>query len=313
MVSYVLHQITMKMKNSLRILAGGAFFSILMLAGGCNSTNGLFGKSNSSKSQTVKEDAVLPRDREQIGATEDLKTYTAEDIKNGTVKGDWAIEKVNGKKTKGEKAPYLRFDPSQKMVYGYNGCNYLNGPYSYNATTHALSFGDLASTMMMCQMEGITDYDINVALSQVKSYDWEAIDSEYYLYLRDAAGKEVMTLMHQNFDFLNGTWLVKQIDDTAVNDPEMKMVIDVDEGKIHGNTGCNLYNGAMEIDMEEANSISFSSIGVTRMACPDPNHETALLVALEEASTARPVSKNEVRLLNSQGKQVLRLVRTTDR
>ena len=302
------------MKKILGILAGGSLFSLLLLAGGCSSFNGLFG-SNDKKSSTkeeIKEDPVLPRDREQIGATEDLKSYTAEDIKNGTVKGDWAIETVNGKKTVGEKAPYLKFVPSEKRVYGYNGCNYLNGPYTYDSAKHTLSFGDLASTMMLCQMTGITDYEINMALSQVTGYDWEAVDSDYYLYLNDATGKRVMTLMHQNFDFLNGTWLVKQIDDTAVNDPEMKMVIDVDEGKIHGNTGCNLYNGSMEIDMEEANSISFSAIGVTRMACPEPNHETALLVALEEASTARPVSKDEVRLFNSQGKQVLRLVRTTD-
>lgn len=302
------------MKKIFGLLTGGTLFSLLLLAGGCSSMQGIFGSNDkkSSKKTEIKEDPVLPRDREQIGATEDLKTYTSEDIKNGVVKGDWAIESVNGKETVGEKAPYLKFVPGEKRVYGYNGCNYLNGPYSYDPANHTLSFGDMASTMMLCQMTGITDYEINVALSQVTAYDWEAVDSNYYLYLRDAAGKRVMTLMHQNFDFLNGTWLVKQIDDTAVNDPEMKMVIDVDEGKVHGNTGCNLYNGSLETDMEEANSISFSSLGVTRMACPEPNHETALLVALEEASTARPVSKDEVRFFNSQGKQVLKLVRTSD-
>ena len=45
-----------------------------------------------------------------------------------------------------------------------------------------------------------------------------------------------MEMMHQNFQFLNGTWLVKEIDGQAVDVPDMKLVIDVDEGKLHGNT-----------------------------------------------------------------------------
>ena len=89
----------------------------------------------------------------------------------------------------------------------------------------------------------------------------------------------------------------------------MKIMIDVDEGKLHGNTGCNILNGRMDINMEEANSISFSAIAVTRMACPDMNHETSLIVALEEATAARPVSPVEVLLFNAMGKKVLTLQR----
>lgn len=36
-----------------------------------------------------------------------------------------------------------------------------------------------------------------------------------------------------------------------------RLVIDVPEGKVHGNTGCNILNGSLETDMEAANSISF--------------------------------------------------------
>lgn len=293
-------------------LLGGVCLSLMLLSTGCSALDGLFGSKSNNDKKNEHQEAVLPRDREQIATTEDLKTYTAEDIKKGIVKGDWAIETVDGKPVVGEKAPYLRFSPAEKMAYGNNGCNYLHGPYKYDPETKTLSFGDMASTMMLCQLPGLTDTQINQALAKVRTYDWKALDNEYYLYFYDEAGEEVMSLMHQNFDFLNGTWLVKNIESTPINDPEMKMVIDVDEGKIHGNTGCNLYNGSLEIDMEEANSISFSAIGVTRMACPDPNHETELLCALEEASTAKPISKDEVVLFNAQGKQVLRLVRTTD-
>ena len=89
-----------------------------------------------------------------------------------------------------------------------------------------------------------------------------------------------MELMHQNFQFLNGTWLVKEIDGQPVNVPDMKLVIDVDEGRLHGNTGCNIINGTLETDMDAANSISFQKIGMTRMMCPDAQYETQLVVAL---------------------------------
>ncbi|MDE6717448.1 MAG: META domain-containing protein, partial [Muribaculaceae bacterium] len=258
------------MKTNSFIL-GGTLCTLILISASCSSLGGIFG-SKSSKDKE-KQEAVLPRDREQIATVEALKTYTAEDIKMGVVKGDWAIESVNGRKAVGEKAPYLRFDPKEKRVYGNNGCNYINGPYTYDALAKTISFGDMASTMMLCAETGITDTEINIALSKVTNYDWKALDNEYYLYLYDDTDTEQLVLMHQNFDFLNGTWLVRQIEDTPVNNPEMKMVIDVDEGRIHGNTGCNLYNGAIEIEMEEANSISFSSIGLTKMACPDLNNE----------------------------------------
>lgn len=269
--------------------------------------------SNSSGSKDVNQEAVLPRDREYITDSKEAKKYTAENIRNGEVTGDWAIESVYGKNAVGEKAPFIRFVPEQKRIYGNNGCNVINGGYTFNRADSTISFSKVASTMMMCAMEGITDTEINRALGETKYYSWNMKDSDYYLHFYNSQKKEIMTLMHQNFDFLNGTWLVRQINDTKVDVPDMKLVIDVDEGKLHGNTGCNILNGKLEIDMDAANSISFSAIATTRMACPDPNYETVLLMALEEASAAKPVSPTEVILFDSQHKQVLRMTRTTDK
>ncbi len=239
-----------------------------------------------------------------------MRTYTSEEIAQGVVKGDWAIEKVNGREVVGEKAPFLKFVPSEKRVYGNNGCNALNGTYSYNPKDSTISFSNIASTMMLCNKEGLTDYEINAALDATRRYTWTEENSDYYLHLLDSTGREIMTLMHQNFEFLNGTWRVAMIDNNTVNNPDVKLVIDVAESKIHGNTGCNILNGVMEVDMEAANSISFSSIITTRMACPpDESYETEFIVALEEASTAKPVSPTEVLLFDSQGIQVLKLIR----
>ena len=255
--------------------------ALLLICTGC----GIFGPKK------VQQEAVLPQDRENIAVKPDAKLYAPEEIKRGVVKGDWAIETVYGKDAVGEKAPFLKFVASDKRVYGNNGCNVINAAYSYNPADSTISFGDLASTMMMCHKEGLTDYEINTALGAVKYYSWTVEDSNYYLFFYDETRREVMKLMHQNFQFLNGTWRVTRIGEKAVDVPDMKMVFDVDEGKVHGN------------------SISISALGVTRMACPDQNYETLFLVALEEVSAAKPVSSTEVILYDSQQKEVMRLQR----
>lgn len=283
------------------IAAAVAVGSVMMT--GCS----LFNKSTGGRLS-----AVMPHDRESIAAKKVQQVYTPEEIRKGVVKGDWAIETVYGKKTVGETGPFLKFVPSDRRVYGNNGCNVINAEYKYNPADSTISFSHIASTMMMCQKEGLTDYEINTALGTTKYYSWRVDGNDYFLTFFDETGLEVMQLMHQNFEFLNGTWAVIRLNDKPVDDPEMKMVIDIDEGKLHGNTGCNIMNGEISIDMEQPNSISFSGIITTRMACPEDSHETELLVALEEVSAARPVSVNEVILYDSRQIPVLTLRRTTD-
>ena len=53
----------------------------------------------------------------------------------------------------------------------------------------------------------------------------------------------------------------------------------------------------------------FLSIITTRMACHEPENETRFIVALEEASTAKALSKTKVILVNSNGDAVLTLER----
>ena len=65
--------------------------------------------------------------------------------------------------------------------------------------------------------------------------------------------------------------------------------------------------------MDAANSISFQAIATPRMACPEPNHEMHLLVALEEAMKARVLSGQQVEFLDNEGTRVLLLERTSDK
>lgn len=261
----------------------------------------------------VQKESVLPQDREQIQEQARQKTYNPEELAKGIVGGDWAIETVNGKAAVGETAPFLKFVPNEKRVYGNNGCNTLNAEYTYNPQDSTIRFSRIITTMMACGKTGITDYEVNAALNNTRRYSWRLDQDFYYITFYDERGVNLMELMHQNFQFLNGTWSVASIEDEAVNVPDMKLVIDVDEGKLHGNTGCNIINGTLDTDMDSPNSISFQEIAMTKMACPDMNYETRLLVALEAASKAKPIDKNKVLLIDDQNKVVLTLTRTSDK
>ncbi|MBD5356445.1 MAG: META domain-containing protein [Bacteroides sp.] len=290
--------------------------SLILLAmlpfGACNTVDRTAQKSKGSVGKDVQKEAVLPTDREKIVKPVSA-VYTSEDLAKGIVKGDWAIETVNGIKTIGEIAPFIKFVPDQKRVYGNNGCNVINATYNYNPADSTIDFSNFLSTMRACDTEGITDTEINMALADAKYYTWRLNEDHYYLTLYNEDRTPVMELMHQNFQFLNGTWLVKEIDGLPMNVPNMKLVIDVDEGKLHGNTGCNIINGKLDTDMDAANSISFQSIGMTRKACPDANYETQLVMALEEAMRAKPLKEGRVALIDSQEKVVLLLERTSDK
>lgn len=266
-------------------------------------------KESKKKKNENKYEEYIPTDREQIHSSRIEKTYSAKDLEEGVVTGDWIIEEVYGKPAVGESTPFLKMVPSEKRVYGNNGCNTINATYIYNQAEKQLSFNDIASTMRLCGLEGITDTEIGLALGATRSYTWNHADDEYYLYFYDNAGKCVMKLMHQNFDFLNGAWHVTSIEGEPISDPDMNVVIDIDEGKIHGNTGCNIFNGSIDIDMETVNTINFHDILVTQMDCPDMENQTRLIVALEDAAHAKPEDANTVVLLNLLKQPVLTLKR----
>ena len=265
------------------------------------------------KDKTEKESSKVKKDTEAAMEKVDKKLEEiANSQVNGNLAGDWAIETVLGKKAVGETSPFIKFVPGENRIYGNNGCNILNGIYVASNQNKTISFSNLATTMMMCGQSNITDVEIGEALGLTVRYTIEkSKDSESVLIFYDAGGKEVMQLMHRDFHFLDGTWAVIKIDGEDVNIPEMKLALDVDEKKMHGNTGCNIINGELETDMDAANSISFSKIGMTRMACPNSGWETRMTMALEEAVTAEKINDNEIAFLGSNGQQVMLLKKTS--
>lgn len=282
----------------------------------CSTVSDYTGSSKTTKSKGGRKSHrdVLPEDRQQFIIDKAAKTYTPEELEKGIVKGDWAIELVGQHSTEGmDETPYIKFDITGHKIYAFNGCNHLNGEYSYSPGDKSIRFSNTLSTMRECDVNPIIEEGITRAINETRYYSWELRDSQYYLFLQDAAHKTLLTLMHQSFDFLNGTWTVKAIDDAAVNIPDLRLVIDVNENKIHGNTGCNTLNGTLLTEMDAPNSISFRSLKLTQRLCPDIEYENDLIVALEDAATAKPISQNKVLLINNHGVVVLELERAAEK
>lgn len=225
--------------------------------------------------------------------------------------GQWEIRAAGDIKIDGdENLPYIHFQPSTGRFFASDGCNIINGDYLLRSDG-VMMFSNTMSTMKYCQDIPYAAAIAAALNGQTKfTAESQRLGQETYIYLKTPEGKKALTLRRHNMEFLNGNWLVTSIDGRAVNDEECNIFIDIAELKVHGNTGCNFFNGEIYIDPARANAIDFSNMGVTRMACPKTAQETAMLVALEEAQTAI-AGKNEktVLFLDSKGKQVMTLKR----
>ena len=278
---------------------------VIVLCSQCN----LFNKAANPIEFVSSENIVIPQDRESVNIGTEETTYADAELCKGNIFGDWLILTVFNKEAKGEETPFLNFVKYTGNLYGNNGCNAINGSYTYNLADSTISFSNVITTMRNCNQSDITDFDINTALSMISRYNWSFDGIDNYLSLYDANGVLLMTLMHRNFNFLNGSWSVIKINDEAQNNPDLKLVFDIDEQKLHGNTGCNVINGNIEIDMYTTNSISFQQIVSTLKSCPNIEGETNLLVALEDVMHLEPIDKDRVKLLDSSNNPVLELRR----
>ncbi|MFW2121436.1 META domain-containing protein [Acinetobacter ursingii] len=82
----------------------------------------------------------------------------------------WVATEINGFQVESsEKTPQIQFDSSSKRFSGSDGCNQIMG--SFNTADDHLSFGQIASTKMMCpDANSLTATQYQQALAKVTSY-----------------------------------------------------------------------------------------------------------------------------------------------
>ncbi len=229
------------------------------------------------------------------------------------VPGEWTIATVNGKTVTGDERPYLTLEQSTGRFYGNNGCNTINGDFTLGKNGQ-ISFSNVIATMRSCP-DAPFQHAINVALDQAVTYSIADKGHETYLTLKNSHGTPLMVIRKHNMDFLNGTWQVTRVGSQTIDpneNPEMRLVIDVTELRVHGNTGCNLLNGSLLIDPDKSNAVQFHDIATTRRGCDKPQLETSFLLALESVDAAKQSGKDHVDLLDEDGQRVITLKRVVE-
>lgn len=259
---------------------------------------------------TVKPDkdtspaTVLPQT-----PTENIQIPQPEELTGG----EWTVASVGELNINAEDdVPYVNFDSKGKF-YVSDGCNVINGRYMVLSDGH-MAFSQVLSTQKYCPD---IEYSAPIAavFSDNSSYvsDCRKIGRETYLYLRNSRGNVMLTLRRHNMEFLNGEWRVTSAEGKKINDPEANLFFDIPEMKVHGNSGCNFFNGEIYIDPNRPNAIDISNISLTATECKKSDQERRIVVALEmSASAVSGKHDDTVLLLDKKGKEVMTLRRVNN-
>jgi heat shock protein HslJ len=221
--------------------------------------------------------------------------------------GEWTIYSLRNKKVSTRERAYIYFDVKANRFYGNNGCNVINGDFSC-PTAGSITMTNIISSLMSCH-NATSERTVMKAINETSNFKITENNGIHYLSLLNSKGNVLLSLRDQYLNFLDGAWTVKEIEGDSVSDENIRLVIDISEMKLHGNSGCNIINGSIYLDPEKDWAIQFQQIISTRKMCPNINTETALLIALEETETCKKISNDEVALLDASGKTSAILIR----
>lgn len=226
------------------------------------------------------------------------------------IEGEWKLYAVKGKKAEGENRPVIIFNLADHRLYGNNGCNVINGDFAVGKG-NSLTITNILTSMAYCA-DAPYEVVVNEGLNKVRHFGVSRRGHEYYLELTDSNGRSIFTWRKHNMEFINGAWTVKEVEgEKWPDDSDSKMVIDIQENSIHGNTGCNLLNGSLLIDPDKSYSIQFQNIATTRMMCGEEEmkREMAFLVALEKVEYAKKGKNGTIIMTDKENKPILILKR----
>lgn len=106
---------------------------------------------------------------------------------------------------------------------------------------------------------------------------------------------------------LNGSWKIVSVKGEKVSKEELPYFnINLNDKKLHGNTGCNIVNTSLTFDDMNANKVKFTQPMSTMMACPYLELENKITKAMEEVSGIKKGKINkELILVDNEGNELL--------
>ena len=213
--------------------------------------------------------------------------------------GKWIITSAMGKAIIADETAHIILDTENKRIYGNNGCNTFNGKLEQGDNC-SISFTDCITTLIACRPE-VTDGNIMQALGRTTYYTTtQNTHDAITIDLLDSTGSTVASLSKEMHEMLNGYWVITEVDGMKIKLDEMPtIVIDIEENKFTGNSGCNIMNGNLKYDSTTPdNKIAFTGIVSTRRMCTPDNMEVEdkILDTINKISSFRTIDKNRIAL-----------------
>lgn len=196
----------------------------------------------------------------------------------------WVLASLPGRSLVPDATPTARFEAGR--VAGSDGCNRYSMPFT--AQGSVIQIGPIGpSTQMACSESTMVQAEaFTTALRTARSFQ----GGDGTLDLLAANGAVVATLVAQARSLAGTSWSVVNINNGRqavvgmVSDSTVTMVFDT-QGRVSGTTGCNQYTAEYRAD---GDTLQFSSVAATRLACADQaltEQEQAFLRALESVAT----------------------------
>lgn len=194
-------------------------------------------------------------------------------------------------------------------VAGNASCNQYFGPYEIDGSS--ISFGQLASTQMFCDVPGVMEQE-TAYLAALASVDTWSMDGETLTLSSGDTALLVFEAISQ--DLAGSSW-----DLLAYNNGTggfQSTVIDVpvsavfaDDGTLSGSAGCNTYSATWEADGDK---LEIGAVASTLMACADEavnQQETRYLELLDLADTYR-IDAATLDIFDAEGTRILQYQRS---
>jgi heat shock protein HslJ len=177
------------------------------------------------------------------------------------------VASIDGQATIPASPPTLAFS-ADGMVSGSGGCNQYSGPYEVDGGS--IRFGDLASTLMLCEGQvGAQETAFMAALGGATTW---RIDAAGALELTGAgrivaepAAQAPTPRASSGTGELPGTsWDLAEMGPTADFARIVPTIEFGDDGRVSGFAGCNTFSGTFTTD---GSTLTLGPLATTRMAC----------------------------------------------
>lgn len=102
---------------------------------------------------------------------------------------------------------------------------------------------------------------------------------------------------------LEGKWNVVELKGEKILEEGMpQMDFDMAANKLHGNSGCNIFNTTVTLDPNDISSITINEGASTMMACPNMDLEMKVLKSMSEVKSVKAgKNENEMLLIDQDG------------